>query len=695
MKTFKTRFAVCIALLCLSANPLLAVSPLRVNNPIAAISSASVSAPNTTHPNAPDCTTCTANVLINPSFEDQDPFKGWTKSKTGWGIDGTYAVCGVDAAVLQNEGLIYQDVQVVPNTEVTFSIWGGYHKASSQTFKLSFLDADKKVIATTVQAKAVDWDVDTAPANGPILRKYSFTGTAPANALFVRVEATAISGDWFKIDNACMTLKAPAVSCGCDGNVLKNASFEESTTVGGKSVPSNWQSSNTNFTSDGAYAVCGSKNGLITNSGSFWQDVKIAGGSTASLTIWGGYHNQNGQVFKLQFVMSDGTIVTGDSKTLNKAVEAVPRTSNVGLTQYSLAATAPAGAKYVRVFGSSNGDYLKVDAACLSISVPVCETCNDNKLLNPGFETGTADWTKVVGTFEASEDYVVCGTKSGKLTGKSTIAQKLSADPGASVTFSIYAGVNIVNGQKIRLRFLNVDGGELSFKETAVTKVYTAATIGLQKCTVSDRAPQNTKFVSVELVSNGDNFIFDLGCLSIVGGTPLPVTLTEFGVKKEGNAASLAWKTTMETNSKEFEVQHSLDGKQWEILGIVAAEGESTVLKSYSFVHASPIQGSNLYRLRMVDNDLTFAYSRIISEVFTGGESVLLYPNPSSDVMKLKSGADKVSRIQIYDVRGIKVRDFAPSGLDIDIRSLDQGTYIVTFKNTSGLITKQRIQVVR
>ena len=845
MKTFKSIIALCIVLLCISVKPVLAFNDLEAEKIIENEAALSSSPTTTTRPKG-DCATCTTNVLINPSFEDKDHFNGWTKS-TGWGIDGTYAVCGDDAAVLQNKGSIYQDVQVVPNTEVTFSIWGGYHKAKSQTFKLSFLDSDKNVITSTIQSKAVDWNVDTAPSNVPILKKYSFTGTAPANAVFVRAEATSADGDWFKVDGACMTLKAPAVSCSCDGNVLKNASFEDGntaswtttgtwnsntyydicgekaqvltgagsiyqdilvnpgtfvnfsmfggyhkekgqkfklsfyngnnlltstsvdvdwdvdivpsgqpilkkytlngtapanttkvrveatsgsgdyfkidggcvqltvppvacctanmlkngsfedyTTVGSKKVPAGWESTNGSFTWDDAYAVCGSKNGLVSGAGSFWQDVRIAGGSSATLTIWGGYHNQNAQTFKLQFVMSDGTtIVQGDSKTLNKSVETFPKTSNAGLTQYTLTATAPAGAKYVRVFGSSNGDFLKVDAACLTISVPVCETCNDNKLLNPSFETGTGDWTKIAGSFETSEDYVVCGTKSGKLINKSTIAQEKSADPGSSVTFSIYAGVNVVNGQKLRLRFLNADRGEISIKETAVTKIYSAATVGLQKYTVAERAPQNTRYVSVELVSNGDTFIFDLGCLSMIGGTPLPVTLTEFGVKKEGNAASLVWKTTMETNSKEFEVQHSLNGKQWEILGVVAAEGESNVIKTYSYTHTNPSNGSNLYRLRMIDNDLTFAYSRIVSEDFITEESAVLYPNPSSNFMKLKSGVEKIASIQIYDVRGIKVRDFVPGSNDIDISSLDQGTYIVTFKQISGLVTKQRIQVVR
>ena len=812
MKTFYCFAFLCMAVLWTSLNPALAAAPLTN-----------------------DCG-CTNNVLKNASFEDNNTFSGWEKTGV-WDDNSSYDVCGYKAAVLKNAGTLSQDVQVMPGTVAKFAIWGGYHVKVDQTFKLIFLDINENPILT--KSVLVDWDVDVAPQSGPILKKYNLEGTAPEGTVYVRVSATSSAGDWFKVDGACLELTAPAVSCDCDGNVLKNGGFEDGLTswkynsagtntdwkvCGAKAgvvngtgnlyqdipviagttvdysvyggyhnkagqvfklsfyktgnntalstksvtvdwnvdtrasgqpklkqyslsatapantdyvrveavsagdylkvdaacvrltvppvacctvnmlkngsfeesvgnVPSNWVSANTNFSSDGAYEVCGSKNGLLTGGGSFWQDVAITGGSSASLTIWGGYHEKSAHVFKLQFVMPDGTVKDGDSELLTKAVEDFPRTSNTGMTQYSLAAVAPAGAKYVRVFGSSTGNYFKVDAACLTITVPPCESCTGNVLVNANFET-TDSWVTTVGSFTTTDDYAVCGTKSGKLTGKSTITQEKSADQGSTVTFSIYAGVNVVNGQKIVLRFLNTSKVQISTKETLVTKIYSAATVGLQKYTVTEKAPAGTKYVSVEIVSNGDNFIFDLGCLTIVAD-PLPVTLVDFKVKKEGSAAAIAWSTSAETNSKEFEVQHSLNGKQWEILGVVAAQGESMTTKSYSYTHATPSNGSNLYRLKMIDQDETFAYSRIVSESFVTELSAVLYPNPSSNYMKLKSGNEIIASIQIFDVKGIKVKEFTPNGNDIDISSLTQGTYIVTFKQSNGLTTKQRIQVVR
>jgi len=642
---------------------------------------------------APDCN-CD-NVLTNGSFEDNTTLKGWkTTGGATWQYSEQYKACGDNGVVLGNTGTLYQDVPVIAGTKVNFSIFGGYHEKTDQTFKLTFYNAANQPVGTGDVA-VVDWDVDLVPSGRPILKQYFLSGTAPSGVSYVRVEAIKTKGDWFKVDAACVEIEVPPVAC-CDVNMLKNGSFEEYKTITGDiKVPTNWEySANAKFTWDGGYPVCGSKNGLLTGAGDFWQDVLITPGSKATLTIWGGYHVQSGQTFKIQFVSQTGVVTDGDFETLNKRVEDLPRTSNKGMTQYTLEATAPAGTKYVRIFGTATGNYLKVDAACLSITVPPCETCANNVVQNPNFES-LSNWNKVVGTFETSDEYVVCGSLSGKLTGKTTVNQRLEVAQSSTVTFSIYAGYDVNTTPKITLRFLQANEEVLSFTDQAIDKVLTASPGGLKKFTVTAKAPVGTKYVVVEVSSQGGNkLIIDLACVTVVPPDPLPVTLVDFKVKKEGSSAAISWSTSVETNSKEFEVQHSLNGKQWAVLDVVAAQGESLTTKSYSYTHANPSNGNNLYRLRMIDLDATFAFSRIVSENFVTAESAVLYPNPSSNVMKLQSG-NEIANIQIYDVRGIKVRDFAPKSTDIDISSLAQGTYIVTFKQTNGITTKQRIQVIR
>jgi hypothetical protein len=82
----------------------------------------------------------------------------------------------------------------------------------------------------------------------------------------------------------------------------------------------------------------------------------------------------------------------------------------------------------------------------------------------------------------------------------------------------------------------------------------------------------------------------------------LPVTLADFEARKENTATLLTWKTTSETKSDYFEVQHSTTGKTWSVLGKVKSKGESSVENNYQFVHIDPVGGiNNFYRLKMID----------------------------------------------------------------------------------------------
>lgn len=89
----------------------------------------------------------------------------------------------------------------------------------------------------------------------------------------------------------------------------------------------------------------------------------------------------------------------------------------------------------------------------------------------------------------------------------------------------------------------------------------------------------------------------------------LPVKLTSFKAAKEGKVVSLNWSTTEEIGSDRFEVERSMDGKVWSFIGEVKANGTTRNLNLYHFTDVQPAQGQNLYRLKMIDQDNTFAFS--------------------------------------------------------------------------------------
>ncbi|MBO9614720.1 MAG: T9SS type A sorting domain-containing protein [Dyadobacter sp.] len=180
--------------------------------------------------------------------------------------------------------------------------------------------------------------------------------------------------------------------------------------------------------------------------------------------------------------------------------------------------------------------------------------------------------------------------------------------------------------------------------------------------------------------------------------TPLPVKLIDFSAAREGNTATLSWSTSEESNSDYFEVQRSGDAKAWEKLKTIAAKGESSVEAHYSAVDDNPMNGTNFYRLKMVDKDGTFALSKIKSVDFELKTGYTLFPNPISDKLNFKSTEDwkNVTSIKIYNAQGVEVYT-SPSVpvKEVDVRTLPSGTYVVKLSRKSQPSQSYKVVIAR
>ena len=180
--------------------------------------------------------------------------------------------------------------------------------------------------------------------------------------------------------------------------------------------------------------------------------------------------------------------------------------------------------------------------------------------------------------------------------------------------------------------------------------------------------------------------------------SPLPVKLISFTAAKENKSAILNWVTTEEVNSDRFEIQRSVSGKDWNTIGNVDSHHESVVVQKYSFVDESPVKGQNLYRLKMVDRDNTFAYSRIQSVSFEGiaAADLSVYPNPSTDKLFIRDNGT-VKEVLINNLNGNAVyhapASFSAGNGQIDLTGLPQGMYIVKVTRKNGLVSTSKVVV--
>ena len=169
---------------------------------------------------------------------------------------------------------------------------------------------------------------------------------------------------------------------------------------------------------------------------------------------------------------------------------------------------------------------------------------------------------------------------------------------------------------------------------------------------------------------------------------PLPVTLISFKGEKEGPINLLYWQTSQEKNFSHFEVQHGRNGLLF--TGVTAIKGNSN--GNYHYTHTTPFPGINYYRLKMVDRDGTFAYSKIISLTNEGNRSVV-YPNPASTLVTIHVDNTLLqSMANLYDVTGRLLKNVVirTSPQQINVTSLSSGVYIMKFADgTSERFVKE------
>lgn len=82
----------------------------------------------------------------------------------------------------------------------------------------------------------------------------------------------------------------------------------------------------------------------------------------------------------------------------------------------------------------------------------------------------------------------------------------------------------------------------------------------------------------------------------------LPITLLSFNGTLKGNNVLLEWSTSSENNSKQFEIERSIDGITYRKINSVPASGNSTTEKKYSYLDIEATE-LNYYRLKTVDLD--------------------------------------------------------------------------------------------
>ena len=187
---------------------------------------------------------------------------------------------------------------------------------------------------------------------------------------------------------------------------------------------------------------------------------------------------------------------------------------------------------------------------------------------------------------------------------------------------------------------------------------------------------------------------------------PVPVTLISLSAQlMNENHSLVSWKSATEVNMHHYEVERSEDGIHFEKRGTQVATGNSNNVQNYSYTDL--LNTSSLivyYRLKMFNNDGSFAYSNVVSVRLKGNfnqPQITVYPNPFNTDIKLtySSTINEKAELKLLTSDGkVIIRKKVDVLIGNNVFVLDQlgkvasGVYMIQLNTDSNKFIKQIIK---
>jgi hypothetical protein len=154
------------------------------------------------------------------------------------------------------------------------------------------------------------------------------------------------------------------------------------------------------------------------------------------------------------------------------------------------------------------------------------------------------------------------------------------------------------------------------------------------------------------------------------GDQALPVELTSFSAAVSHKTVKLTWNTATELNNYGFEIQRSADKEAWSNVGFVNGSGTSNSPKDYLFVDTKLSNSkSYYYRLKQVDNDGSYEFSKTIEVILSAPKAYKLeqnYPNPfnPATLISFTLPEDGFTSLSIFNSLGQEVKSLVSDNLE-------------------------------
>jgi len=187
---------------------------------------------------------------------------------------------------------------------------------------------------------------------------------------------------------------------------------------------------------------------------------------------------------------------------------------------------------------------------------------------------------------------------------------------------------------------------------------------------------------------------------------PLPVELSSFSAVTLENEIKLKWRTETEVSNYGFDIERAVSNTQniiWDKIGFVEGYGNSNSPKDFTFTDENVTNSRYSYRLKQIDTDGKFEYSKVI-EVDLGSpmnyDLSQNYPNPfnPSTTIRFTLLESSFINLSIFNALGEKIEELVNEDkepgihtIEFNAKDLPSGTYFYTINSNGYANTKKMI----
>ena len=177
-----------------------------------------------------------------------------------------------------------------------------------------------------------------------------------------------------------------------------------------------------------------------------------------------------------------------------------------------------------------------------------------------------------------------------------------------------------------------------------------------------------------------------------VNAAILPVELLSFTGTTVDAVNRLTWVVGAEVELDFYELQRSDGRAAFAAIGRVSGNADAREgYREYAFEDTNPPTGTNYYRLRTVDLDGSFEYSRTVALTTTMTDALDVYPNPVAQTLHLRGFSNEPHTATVYDVYGrVAVPPHEPVDGMIAVGGLAGGTYLLELRLPDGRTVSKR-----